>query len=40
MALPNVSPRVAASLAKWHAMVESKDLGDIASIIHPDATFR
>jgi hypothetical protein len=35
-----LNPNVAASLVKWHAMVESKDLGDIASIIHPDATFR
>ena len=39
-ASPNLNPNVAASLAKWHAMVESKDLGGIASIIHSDATFR
>lgn len=38
--LANLNPNVAASLAKWHAMVESKDLSDIASIIHHDATFR
>lgn len=36
----NLNPNVAASLAKWHAMIESKDLGGIADIIHPDATFR
>ncbi len=36
----NLNPNVVASLAKWHAMVESKNLDDIASIIHPDATFR
>lgn len=35
-----LNPKVASSLAKWHAMVENKDLGDIASIIHPEATFR
>lgn len=41
MSIPmNLNPNVAASLRKWHAMVASKDLGDIASIIHPDATFR
>ncbi|MEZ5961615.1 MAG: nuclear transport factor 2 family protein [Hyphomonadaceae bacterium] len=41
MSIPtNIHPNVAASLRKWHAMVESKDLGDIAGIIHPDATFR
>ncbi len=39
-ASPNLNPNVSASLAKWHAMVESKDLGGIASIIHSDATFR
>jgi hypothetical protein len=36
----NLNPNVAASLEKWHAMVASKNLGDIASIIHPDASFR
>jgi len=36
----SLNPNVAASLAKWHLMVERKDLGELASIIHPDATFR
>ena len=40
MTLQNFNPKVAASLAKWHAMVENKNLEDIASIIHADATFR
>lgn len=37
---PNLNPNVAASLAKWHAMIESKDLAGLADIIHPNATFR
>lgn len=36
----SLNPNAAASLAKWHLMVERKDLGELASIIHPDATFR
>ncbi|MBX3428773.1 MAG: nuclear transport factor 2 family protein [Hyphomonadaceae bacterium] len=39
-AAPNLNPNVAASLAKWHAMVASRDLAALAGIIHPDATFR
>jgi 2,4-dienoyl-CoA reductase (NADPH2) len=33
-------PTVAATLSKWHAMVEKKDLGKLVSLLHPDATFR
>ncbi|MEQ1812546.1 MAG: nuclear transport factor 2 family protein [Terricaulis sp.] len=41
MSMPStLNPNVSTSLEKWHAMVASKDLGDIASIIHADATFR
>jgi hypothetical protein len=40
MSLTNLNTNVAASLQKWHAMVASKDLADLAAIIHPDATFR
>ena len=38
--LPNLNANVAASLEKWHAMVASNNLADLAAIIHPDATFR
>lgn len=34
-----LKPAVAASLAKWHAMVATKDLQDLPSIVHPDAVF-
>ena len=33
-------PPVAATLANWHRMVASKDLSDLASLLHADATFR
>lgn len=36
----NLKAAAAASLARWHAMVASGDLGALASIVHPDATFR
>lgn len=35
-----LKPVVAASLAKWHAMVVTKDPQDLPSIVHPDAVFR
>lgn len=38
--LSNLQPAVAASLATWHAMVASRDLGRLPSIVHPDAVFR
>ena len=31
---------VAASLKLWHEMVESKNLGEVATILHPKAVFR
>jgi hypothetical protein len=41
MSLPShVTPVVAVSLEKWHAMVASRDLSGIGDIIHPEATFR
>lgn len=36
----NLHPNAAASLAKWHAMVASKDLAGLDTIVHPDAVFR
>jgi SnoaL-like domain len=38
--LPNLAPKAAASLAKWHDMVASKDLSELDAIVHADATFR
>jgi hypothetical protein len=38
--LTHVLPAVARSLATWHAMVASRDLSQLASIVHPDAVFR
>ncbi|MBB3259049.1 hypothetical protein F4827_003923 [Paraburkholderia bannensis] len=36
----NLPPAVARSLAIWHELVVSKDLGRLESIVHPDAVFR
>jgi hypothetical protein len=33
-------PPVAATLATWHKMVASKDLAELPSLLHADATFR
>jgi hypothetical protein len=33
-------PAVARSLATWHDMVARRDLGELGSIVHPDAVFR
>ena len=33
-------PAVAATLAQWHRMIAAGDLGDLPSLLHPDATFR
>jgi 2,4-dienoyl-CoA reductase (NADPH2) len=35
-----VTPAVAASMKAWHEMIESKNLGELASILHPKAVFR
>lgn len=40
MTLPNLNANAAASLATWHDMVARRDLSDLASIVHPEATFR
>lgn len=33
-------PAVARSLDAWHRMIARKDLGDLPTIVHPDAVFR
>ena len=33
-------PAVAATLAAWHRMIESRDLTGLPALLHPDATFR
>ena len=33
-------PPVAATLATWHEVVASHDMAELASLLHPDATFR
>ncbi|MDE2095150.1 MAG: nuclear transport factor 2 family protein [Burkholderiales bacterium] len=33
-------PAVAATLATWHRMIESRDLGELPALLHPDAIFR
>ena len=35
-----LKPAAAASLATWHAMIAKRDLSDLRSIVHPDASFR
>lgn len=37
---PHLHPAVAKSLDAWHAMIERRDLGALASIVHPEAVFR
>ena len=37
---PQLHPAVRKSLEKWHEMVASHDLGDLATLVHPDAVFR
>lgn len=36
----NAHPAVARSLDLWHRMVAANDLGELASIVHPEAVFR
>jgi hypothetical protein len=38
--LSHVQPAVARSLDLWHRMIEKNDLGELPSIVHPDAVFR
>ena len=37
--LLDLPPAVAKGLAAWHHMVATGELGDVESLIHPDATF-
>lgn len=36
----NVHPAVAQSLDLWHRMIANNDLGELHTIVHPDAVFR
>jgi hypothetical protein len=36
----NLDAKAALSLAKWHAMVERRDLAELDAIVHPAASFR
>lgn len=36
----NVHPAVARSLDLWHRMIADNDLGELHTIVHPDAVFR
>ncbi|RJF94614.1 nuclear transport factor 2 family protein [Oleomonas cavernae] len=38
--LSHLHPAAAASLAAWHGLVASRNLDDLAAIVHPDAVFR
>lgn len=40
MTLPNLHRAAAASLTRWHDMVERKDLSGLEEIVHPEAQFR
>src|SRR5919201_1122183 len=33
-------PAVARSLAVWHEMIRTRDMGALGTILHPDAVFR
>ncbi|MFT3816145.1 MAG: nuclear transport factor 2 family protein [Rubrivivax sp.] len=36
----NLHPAVAKSLDFWHQMIAKRDLGELHTIVHPDAVFR
>lgn len=38
--LSHVQPAVARSLELWHSMIERNDLGELRTIVHPEAVFR
>ena len=38
--LTHLKPAVATSLAAWHDMIARRDLSQLATIVHPDASFR
>jgi len=35
-----LQPAVAASLRRWHVMIEQRDLGALPELLHPQAVFR
>lgn len=35
-----LAPAAAATLTRWHRMIESKDLGQLSTLLHPQAVFR
>lgn len=37
---PGLHPAAAATLVRWHAMIDRHDLSDLRPLIHPDAMFR
>ena len=38
--MSQLHPAAVLSLQTWHRMVETRNLSDLASIVHPEATFR
>ncbi|WP_029086721.1 nuclear transport factor 2 family protein [Brevundimonas aveniformis] len=38
--MSQLHPAVVLSMQTWHRMIETRDLSDLPSIVHPDATFR
>lgn len=38
--LSRLQPAVATSLAAWHDMIARHDMSELATIVHPDASFR
>lgn len=40
MSALQLHPQAAASLQRWHAMIERKDLGALPELLAPDAVFR
>ena len=38
--LTRLKPAVATSFAAWHDMIARRDLSQLATIVHPDASFR
>jgi hypothetical protein len=38
--LTRLKPAVATSLAAWHDMIARRDMRQLATIVHPDASFR
>lgn len=37
---PLFAPAVAATLARWHAIISSRDMSGLPALLHADATFR